>query len=189
MKTLKINYLRITMQLVLVAILLPACSQNNDSNKKKGTNAPEMDIHTAVISNNLDVVRQHIEAGTDIDVKEPFNGSTPLISAATFGKKEIAKTLIDAGADLSITNNDGSTSLHAAAFFGRVEIVQMLIDANADRTLKNKFGATPRESVMAPFSEMKPVYQMMQQQLEPMGFELDMVELEKTLPVVAMMLQ
>ena len=189
MKTLKINSLKVLMNLVLVALLLPACSQNKNGGNNNGVNAPKMDIHTAVLSNDLEVVRQHIEAGTDINVKEPFNGSTPLISAATFDKKEIAKTLIDAGADLSITNNDGSTSLHAAAFFGRVEIVQMLIDADADKTLRNKFGATPRETVLTPFSEMQPVYQMMQQQLEPMGFELDMVELEKTRPVVAMMLQ
>ena len=42
----------------------------------------------------------------------------------------------------------------------------MLIDANADKTVRNNYGATPRETVMAPFSEMKPVYEMMQQMLD-----------------------
>ncbi|MEA3478881.1 MAG: ankyrin repeat domain-containing protein, partial [Bacteroidota bacterium] len=102
---------------------------------------------------------------------------------------EIAKMLIDAGADLTISNNDGTTPLHSAAFFCRVEIVQMLIDANADKTLKNDFGFTPRETVVGPFSEIKPIYEMMQQQLEPMGLQLDMAQLEKTRPVIAMMLQ
>ena len=189
MKKLRINSIRVLTKLVLMAILLPACSQNKDSNKISEVSKPDIDIHTAVISNNLEAVRQHIEAGTDINMKEPFSGSTALMSAATFGKKEIAKTLIDAGADLAITNNDGSTSLHAAAFFCRVEIVQMLIDANANKTLKNNFGATPRETVMGPFDQIKPVYEMMQQQLEPMGLQLDMAQLEKTRPVISMMLQ
>ncbi len=190
MKTLKINSLKALMNLLLVAIMLPACSQSSkDTNNTEGVNKPEMDIHTAVLYDNLEVVRQHIEAGTDINMKEPFGGSTPLITAVTFGKKEIAKTLIDAGADLTITNNDGSTPLHAAAFFCRVEIVQMLIDAHADKTLRNNFGATPRETVMGPFSEIKPIYEMMQQQLKPMGLELDMAQLEKTRPVIVMMLQ
>jgi ankyrin repeat protein len=190
MKTLKINTLSVLMNLILMAIMLPACSQSSkDPNNTSKVDTPEMDIHAAVLSNNLEVVRQHIEAGTDLDEKEPFGGSTPLISAATFGKTEIAKTLIDAGADLTISNNDGSTPLHSAAFFCRVEIVQMLIDAKADKTLRNKYGATPREIVMGPFSDLKPVYEMMQQQLSPLGLQLDMAELEKTRPVIAMMLQ
>ena len=83
----------------------------------------------AVLSGNLEAVRQHIEAGTDINKKDAMSGATPLISAASFGKTDIAKALIDAGADLTPKNNDGSTALHVAAFFCRVEIVQMLIDA------------------------------------------------------------
>lgn len=189
MKTIKHNSLKVLVTLVLLSILLPACSQSNGSTKKTSANAPEIDIHTAVLFNNLEAVRQHIEAGTDLNGKEPFSGSTPLVSAATFGHTEIAKMLIDAGADLTIANNDGTTPLHSAAFFCRVEIVQMLIDAGADKTLKNSFGATPRETVIGPFSDMKPIYEMILQQLEPMGLELDMARIEKTRPVIAMMLQ
>jgi len=189
MKTLRINSLRVLMNLVLVAILLPACSQNKDSNKSTNANAPEMDIHAAVLTGNLEVVKQHIKAGTNINETEPMSGSTPLISAATFGKTDIVKMLIDAGADLTISNNDGTTPLHSAAFFCRVEIVQLLIDANADKTLRNNFGATPRETVIGPFSDIKPIYEMMQEMLGPLGIQLDMARLEKTRPVIAMMLQ
>jgi len=189
MKTLKNNSLKVFMNLVMFAILLPACSQSEGGHKKTSASVPEIDIQSAVLFNNLEAVRQHIKAGTDINVKEAFSGSTPLVTAATFGKTEIAKMLIDAGADLTIPNNDGTTPLHAAAFFCRVEIVQMLIDANADKTLRNNFGATPRETVMGPFPEIKPVYEMIGQQLEPMGLELDMARIEKTRPVIAMMLQ
>lgn len=176
--------------MVFIALFLPACSQNS-SNEKQGSevDTPEMNIHTAVLTGNLEVVQQHIKVGTNINEIEPMGGSTPLLSAAAFGKTEIAKALIDAGADITISNNDGSTPLHSAAFFCQVEIVQLLIDAHADKSLKNNFGATPRETVMGPFSEIKPIYEMMQQQLAPLGMELDMARLEKTRPVIAMMLQ
>ena len=158
---------------------------------KTETNAekPAMDLQTAVLYGDLQVVKQHIQADTDLNVKDPMSGSTPLITAATFDKTEIANALIDAGADLSIKNNDGATALHVAAFFCRVEIVQKLLDAGADKTLQNNFGATPRESVMGSFREIKPIYELMQSQLGPFGLELNMEELEKTRPVIAMMLQ
>ena len=190
MKTTKKNSLKLLMNLVLVVIILQACNQNNEHNKNEsGIAKPKMNIHSAVLSGNLEAVRQHIKAGSNIDEIEPMSGSTPLISAATFGKIDIAKALIDAGADLTIANNDGTTPLHSAAFFCRVEIVEMLIDENADKTVKNKFGATPRETVMGPFSEIRPIYEMMQQQLAPLGMQLDMDRLEKTRPVIEMMLQ
>ena len=42
---------------------------------------------------------------------------------------------------------------------------------------------------MGDFAEMKPIYEMLMQQLKPMGFTLDMDELQKARPVIAMMLQ
>jgi len=190
MKTTKITLLKSASILILSMLLFSACGQNNKASQDKAEIvAPEMDLQAAVISGNLEVVRQHIAAGTDLNEKEPFNGSTPLITAVTFNKQDIVKALIDAGADLSIKNNDGSTPLHSAAFFCRVEIVQQLIDAKADKSLLNNYGATPRQIVMGPFEDVKPIYEMMKQQLSPMGFQLDMAEVEKARPVVAMMLQ
>lgn len=175
---------------VLLLAIAPACSQqSNKSQSDSKTIAPEMEINSAIIMDNLEVVKQHIDAGTDINKIDPLSGSSPLITAATFGKTDIVKAMIDAGADLSVKNNDGSTALHSAAFFCRVEIVQLLIDANVDKDQRNNFGATARESVMGPFEQVQPLYAMMQEQLAPFGLQLDMEELKKTRPVIAMMLQ
>ena len=189
MRTQNTNILKGLASVLLVIVLLPACTQQGSSNAESEVTTPEIDIHTAVLYGDLATVHQHIEAGTDLNAVEPMGGSTPLISAATFDKREIAKALINAGADLSIQNKDGSTALHSAAFFCRVEIVQMLIDAEADKGAKNNYGMTARESISGPFEEIKPVYEMMQQQLGPLGMQLDMQELEETRPVIAMMLQ
>ncbi len=195
MKTLKFISLKTLISISLFVILLPACVQQSNDTEAESVidqpivERPEVDIQTAVISGNLEAVKQHIKAGSDINQKDAFTSSTPLMSATVFDKRDIAKALIDAGADLALKNNDGSSALHSAAFFCRVEIVQMLIDAKADKTLLNNFGASPRETVMGPFAEIKPIYEMMQQQLEPFGLKLDMNELEKARPVIAMMLQ
>ncbi len=190
MKTYKMNALKSLFKLSLVALMLTACAGSGQESKNTAAiDKPGVDLQTAVLSGNLEAVKQHIAAGTDLNEKEPFGGSTPIVTASTFGKTKIAEALIDAGADLSIKNNDGSTALHAAAFFCHVEIVQALIDADVDKTVRNNFGSTARESVMGPFEEIKPVYELMQQQLGSLGLQLDMAEVEKTRPVIAMMLQ
>lgn len=151
--------------------------------------APDIDIHTAVLSDNLAALKQHITAGSNINEKDPYGGSSPLISAAVFGKPEAAKMLIDAGADVNFQNNDGSTALHTAAFFCRVEIVKMLLEKNADKTIKNKFGATAYESVAIPYSDVKASYEMMEKILGPMGLKLDYAYIEKTRPEIVEMLK
>lgn len=198
-KTIRTNSLRTIANMSLVLLLLAAaCGQSGNKSKeqensntevKSVVDAPKMDIQAAMLSDNLEAVKQHIEAGTDLNIKDAMTGSTPLITAASFGKIKIAQVLIHAGVDLSAKNNDGATALHTAAFFGRVEIVQMLIDAKVDRSARNNFGATARESVMVPFADMKPIYEMLQKQLQPMGLQMDLNEIEKTRPVIAMMLQ
>jgi len=195
MKNFKNNAMKhLTYALLVLMISLSACGQKKSEPEKETTaktevKTPQMALSAAVVTGNLEVVEQHIAAGTDINAKDPLSGSTPLITAITFDKKDIAQTLIDAGADLSIKNNDGSTALHVAAFFCKVEAVQMLLDAGADKTVKNNYGATPRETVVGNFAEVKPIYEMMQQQLGPIGLQLDLEEVEETRPTIAVMLQ
>jgi hypothetical protein len=196
MKTRKINLLNVMATVALFAVLLTtaACQDKKataQENKKtkNGVKPPQIDIHAAVVAGHLEAVQQHIAAGSDINVKDPFGGSSPLISAAVFGKSEIAKVLIDAGASLNFQNNEGSTALHTAAFFCRPEIVKMLLDKGADKTIKNKYNTTAYENVAGPFQEVKPVYDMMVSALGPMGLTLDYAYLEKTRPEIAAILK
>ncbi len=188
MKTIKTPYTQSFIVPVILAVFglsLQACTgQSSAENKAK----PDVDIHTAVVTDNLDALRKHFEAGTDINERDPFGGSSPLISAAVFGKTEAAAILIDAGADINFQNNDGSTALHSAAFFCRPEIVQALLKAGADKSIKNKFGATAYESVAAPFDDVKDAYDMMKTILGPMGLQLDYDYIKKARPEIASML-
>jgi len=150
---------------------------------------PEIDIHSAVVAGNVDAIKQHVLAGTDLNLKDPFGGSSPIISAALFGKTEIIKVLVDAGADINFINNDGSNALHTAAFFCRPEIVQILLDNGIDKTVRNNMGSTAYESVAGAFKDVKPFYDMLGQSLAPYGLELDDDYLKETRPIIAEMLK
>lgn len=189
MKNQKLSRGTLNTLLSLAIIVLLASCGTEAQNKKPGKEAPAIDIHTAVVTNNAEALRQHIDAGTNINEKDPFGGSSPLISAAVFGKPEMAKILIDAGADINFQNNDGSTALLSAAFFCRPEIVKMLLEKNADKTLKNKYGTTAYDNVAGPYADVKSVYEMMQQMLGPMGLKLDYAYIERTRPEIAKMLR
>ena len=117
--------------------------------------APDISIHKAARTGNIEAVKQHIAAGTDVNTKsEGF--STPLHQAAQFGRKEIAELLIAADADVNASCirrytrgnnvkeiNNGITPLHKAAFGRHKETAQLLIAKGADVNAKNERGQTP----------------------------------------------
>lgn len=127
---------------MLLAIVACGGGQDKSAESKSAVSVPKTDLHSAVVTGNLDVIRQHIKAGSDLNVLEPSRASTPLITAAFFGNTEAAKLLIDAGADLNYQNADGSTALHTAAAFGKPEAAKLLIDAGIDLNSQNNNGAT-----------------------------------------------
>jgi len=179
---------KLSLLVVLMTIVaLSAFGQKNPSEKAQAV--PPVDIHTAVVKGDIKTIKQHITAKSDLNLKEPMGGSTPLISAAVFGKTEIAKLLIEAGALLNAQNNEGSTALISAAFFCRPEIVKMLLARNADKTIKNKYGSTAYETVKSSFEEAKPFYDMLGSALAPMGLKFDYEYIKKTRPVIALMLK
>jgi hypothetical protein len=167
----------------------PSVEDANPPVSQTDVSAPALGLHMAVIQGNIEVVKQHIAAGTDPDQKEPSGGSSPLITAALFGKTDIALALIEAGSDVNFKNNEGSTPLHTAAFFCHVEIVDALLDHGADTSLTNNAGTTAFESVAVPFHDVKGIYDYFVTALGPLGLELDYEQIKTTRPIIAEMLQ
>jgi len=150
--------------------------------------APAVGIHLAALQGNVDVIRQHIEAGSDLNEKDAY-GSTPLLIAATFGRADVAEALIEAGADLNVTNNDGATALHAAAFLCRTGIVEALLEGGANKYLRDNFGNMASESVASPFDDVRGIYDGFARALAPLGLELDYEHIRTTRPRIAEMLR
>jgi len=97
-----------TAMLVVTLLFIVDCGKQENP-------IPSVSLHGAALQGNIEAVRQHIKAGSDLNEKDAY-GSSPLIVSTTFGKTEVAGALIEAGADMNTTNNDGGTALHAAAF-------------------------------------------------------------------------
>ena len=141
--------MRILIMIILTTMLVSnfCCGRKEESSQlseesETKVSAPKMDLHQAIVTDNIKAIRQHIKAGSDLNVLEPSRKSTPLITAAALGKTEAAKILTEAGANLNYKNLDGSTALHTAAVFGKDEIAKILIDAGADLNLMNNDGST-----------------------------------------------
>jgi len=150
--------------------------------------APSVGLHMAVLTGNLDAVRGHVAAGSDLNARDAF-GSTPLMVAATFGRAEAARTLIEGGADLDLTSAEGGTALHTAAFLGRTEIVEALVEAGANKYLRDNAGNTPQASVAAPFDDVRGIYDLLAQGLAPVGLRLDYEQIKAARPRIAEMLR
>lgn len=188
MKTLKMSLVMKGYSVcILMALIAFTSCESKGQKSTSSAEAPKMTIHEAAFLGDLDGLKAHINAKTDLNQKDEY-GSAPLSIAAVFGKPQVAKMLIDAGADLNVKSGDGSTPLHSAAFFGRKEIVQMLLDGGSDITIRNNYGATALESISAPFNDVKPIYDQVSRDLGPLGLKLDYKLIEEALPIIAEMI-
>ena len=79
-----------------------------------GPPVPDISIYDAVEDGNIEVVKQHLAAGTDVNSKDK-DGWTSLHEAASEGHNKIVELLIAKGADVNVKNDDGKTPLDAAA--------------------------------------------------------------------------
>ena len=71
------------------------------------------------------------------------DGWTPLHWAAWIGHQDVAKLLLDGGADLNMVTQHGGTPLHWAANNGRKTVVQLLLERGAWPNIRDQFGRTP----------------------------------------------
>jgi hypothetical protein len=171
--------------IIFIAVLTTGLSACSPTAKPA---PPGMDILDAAYQGNLGVIQQHIQAGTDLN-KRNDRGETALSSASSFGQTQVVKALIAAGADVNLQNVDGSTALHGAAFLCHTEVVEVLLDAGVDRNIRNNAGSTALDSVAGPFQDVKPIYELIESLLGPLGLKLDHEHLKVTRPIIAAMLR
>jgi cytohesin len=143
----------------IAAVVLLGCSESQTT--ELPPEPPDISIHRAALDGNIEAVKQHLAAGTDVNKWRSvindgviFRG-TPLHMAVSEGKKEIAELLIAEGADVNANGKSDGLSIHVKFknYFGPAQtplhsvttkgIAKLLIDKGANVNAKDEWESTP----------------------------------------------
>ena len=91
----------------------------------------EQNLIDATFDNDIKEVKNLIEGGVDVNAADKDFGIAALLWASYKGYKEIAKLLIEAGANVHEVNRYGDTALDLASRKNHEEIVELLVEAGA----------------------------------------------------------
>lgn len=101
----------------------------------------------------VETVRCLLERGADVNAVNSENENALMlllgVRDCTYSRQHsdaidaLAKLLIDAGADVNLTNRQGFTALHAAAKYGYFKAAKSLLNAGAVAKVKDIHGKTP----------------------------------------------
>jgi ankyrin repeat protein len=85
------------------------------------------------------LVRYLVSQGANVNAQTKFDEYTALIFAAYYGHSDVAKILLQNGADVSRTNSNGYSALILSANYGDAEIVKLLIEVIFMKIAKRNF--------------------------------------------------
>ena len=137
-----------TLITIITVVLLVGCgttqTQKTVEPPSVKAEAPGISIHEAVMLENVEVVKKHLAAGTDVNARGEDVGTPPLHIAALVGSNEIVELLITKGADVNAKEEEeGWTPLFVAVGDGYKKIIELLIANGADVNAKDDVGDTP----------------------------------------------
>jgi uncharacterized protein len=93
---------------------------------------------------DLNVVKLLLDNGADINaVSKNKIKATPLQGSVVMKNLELAKLLIDRGANVSPHGEEGTTPLHESAGSGQLDFVKLLLEHGADVNARDDAGKTP----------------------------------------------
>ena len=90
------------------------------------------EIHDATERGDVEKVKTLLAADPSlVNAQLPSNKGTPLIFAIVYAKPEVAKLLLEKGADVNAKASNGQTALHQASAYGQLEVVKLLLERGA----------------------------------------------------------
>jgi ankyrin repeat protein len=100
-------------------------------------------LHLAAHYGHADLVTLLLHNNAPVDLRSTNQMANTSLHAALAGRRaDVARILLDAGADVNATQHGGWTALHAAAANGDRALVELLLSKGADATTANDSGET-----------------------------------------------
>jgi ankyrin repeat protein len=107
----------------------------------------------AVLAGAAESVLLHLRSGSDVNAADE-KGRTPLILAASKGRLDICKSLLERGADPAMRDDEGRTALTIAQDRGLADVIALLIPASDANAVHQGLisGAAPDPMVIGEFA-------------------------------------
>lgn len=109
-----------------------------DVNSRDNRGTPLLNV--ACRNESVKMVNWLLERGAEIDVVSEDRGYTPLMDAVFKGNAEIAKILIEKGADVNKVNKEGQTMIVLAVGADKLELCKLLTENGADVDVPDAMG-------------------------------------------------
>jgi ankyrin repeat protein len=131
-------------------------------------------IHLAAANGHIQVLQILLDKGVDVNATSS-RGSTALHEAVVGGSYDVARYLIEMGANTDITDDDkGFTPLHQAVRLNSPELASLLLDSGADPNARELKGETPLRLLLnATMIEKTSVYNALVSELLTRGAKID----------------
>lgn len=99
-------------------------------------------LHFAAQGGSPNIIRELFSRFVDVDVKD-ISGETPLMTAASYGKKEVFDLLIEKKADPRLKDVYRFSLLHDAVLGDNISIIEKLLTLDLEINSTNLSGQTP----------------------------------------------
>ena len=110
------------------------------SHVPSSTNGPLTALCGAALTGEVEVVSYLAQQGADV------NAYGALFVAACEGYVDVARSLVDHGADVDVEDGNGLTAVGVAAKYGHYAMVRYLVQQGADKNAANNVGVTPLQA-------------------------------------------
>ena len=159
--------MRVVATLTALTLALVACSgQAPEPVVEEPIEPPTTDIWKASGEGSIDLVQQHIDAGTDVNGTfniegVPGTGGTPLHIAVLAHKNNVVELLIENGAKLNQQAVEpdpfGGPPLHWAIVAENLDGIMMLVEAGANVNISDNFGTTSLDVALLDLQTFTPM--------------------------------